>query len=348
MTREHGSEPGGETSRVRYSPTSGVRTIEIVQPGALLSKKGILRHLEAGNIVIHPLIEENIGGASVDVTLGGYFWRERKSDPENELDGYINLWDEGASEQMWIGPFKAMTAEDFVVDVLRVDEQCFFNSVHNIKPDDQVIPLKPGENILGHTEEFIGGNLKITTSMQARSSLGRSGVTVCRCAGWGDPGYINRWTMEITNNSREHPVILVVGRRVAQIVFWEVEPVGDSYSVRGKYQRETDLESLKRLGKPEDMLPRLYLDREVDEIAGRVAEEAGRREFYKPKPGVQYAVPPTFLGVDESHNYYVHIAAEIARRQYVGYGLTPDDRQHFKPDEFGSLVYGPSAVEATL
>ncbi len=34
-------------------------------------------------------------------------------------------------------------------------------------------------------------------------------------------GYINRWTMEITNNSRHYAIPLVVGRRVAQIVFFD-------------------------------------------------------------------------------------------------------------------------------
>jgi len=42
-----------------------------------------------------------------------------------------------------------------------------------------------------------------------------------QCAGWGDVGYINRWTMEITNNSRFYAIPLVVGRRIAQIVFFD-------------------------------------------------------------------------------------------------------------------------------
>lgn len=36
-------------------------------------------------------------------------------------------------------------------------------------------------------------------------------------------GYINRWTMEITNNSQHYSIPLVVGRRIAQIVFFHCE-----------------------------------------------------------------------------------------------------------------------------
>jgi len=45
-------------------------------------------------------------------------------------------------------------------------------------------------------------------------------MSVCKCAGVGDVGYIARWTMEITNHS--HATIeLPVGLRVAQILFYE-------------------------------------------------------------------------------------------------------------------------------
>src|SRR5690348_8641441 len=51
----------------------------------------------------------------------------------------------------------------------------------------------------------------------------KSLISVMQCAGWGDIGYVNRWTMEITNNSRHYSIPLVVGRRCAQIVFFDSE-----------------------------------------------------------------------------------------------------------------------------
>ena len=70
--------------------------------------------------------------------------------------------------------------------------------------------------------------------------------------------------MEITNNSRMHTIPLVVGRRVAQIVFLETYPIaGAPYSKTGDYQKDNTLEKVKENWKPEMMLPRLYKDREA-------------------------------------------------------------------------------------
>ena len=40
-----------------------------------------------------------------------------------------------------------------------------------ISPDDRVILLAPGETVLGHTQEFIGGREHITTMMKGGPSL---------------------------------------------------------------------------------------------------------------------------------------------------------------------------------
>jgi dCTP deaminase len=84
--------------------------------------------------------------------------------------------------------------------------------------------------------------------------------------GWGDVGYISRWTMEITNNSRYYSIPLVVGRRIAQIVFFDTDgtlSTGQrSYESSGKYQSDPELENLKIQWKPSDMLPKMYKDRE--------------------------------------------------------------------------------------
>jgi dCTP deaminase len=88
---------------------------------------------------------------------------------------------------------------------------------------------------------------------------------VCKCAGWGDVGYINRWTMEITNNSRHYAIPLVVGRRIAQIVFFETGHIlNNDYSSSGKYQSHQDLTKMKKEWNPSSMLPKLYLDRDIN------------------------------------------------------------------------------------
>lgn len=100
--------------------------------------------------------------------------------------------------------------------------------------------------------------------MKARSSMGRNFFEVCKCAGMGDAGYFNRWTMEITNNSRYHQIPIVVGRRVAQLLFFKIEPVDakDVYDQTGKYQGTKSLEALKAAWSPEAMLPKQWKDRE--------------------------------------------------------------------------------------
>jgi dCTP deaminase len=70
--------------------------------------------------------------------------------------------------------------------------------------------------------------------------------------------------MEITNNSRYYSIPLVVGRRVAQIVFFDTEGiVAKSYEREGKYQSTADVAQLMREWQPRAMLPRMYCDKEV-------------------------------------------------------------------------------------
>lgn len=98
--------------------------------------------------------------------------------------------------------------------------------------------------------------------MKARSSFGRNFIEVCKCAGLGDVGYINRWTMEITNNSRYYQIPLVVGRRIAQITFFKTGMTGD-YAKGGKYQDGARLSELIESWRPDAMLPKLYRDWEL-------------------------------------------------------------------------------------
>ena len=102
--------------------------------------------------------------------------------------------------------------------------------------------------------------------MYARSSMGRNFIEVCKDAGWGDVGYFNRWTMEVTNNSQYFTIPLVVGRRVGQMVFYEIEPLKhapDYVGEGGKYQKSQEIEEVKRTWHPDMMIPRMHLDWEV-------------------------------------------------------------------------------------
>ncbi len=215
-----------------------------------LSDKEILKHRELGNILIEPFERKNLATSSYDVSLGEWYFREQKQN----FDIY-NPYDKAQTDKVWgTKPQKAGIAKTALKSL----------KLKGIKPSDKVILISPGETILAHTQEFVGGRNEITTMMKARSSMGRNFIEVCKCAGWGDVGFTNRWTMEITNNSRFHTIPLVVGRRIAQIVFFHVGPIlRDDYTKTGKYQSVTNIKNIKKSWNPLSMLPKLYNDREV-------------------------------------------------------------------------------------
>ncbi len=213
------------------------------------SDSDIKSALKTGQIVIHPLNMDHIRGSSVDVTLGEWFYTTERMD---NRDTY-NPFDAEDVERYFNGPLRALKHADWCAKYGRRP----FRGI----PDNQpIIVLRPGERVLAHTHEFIGINPPGTTEMKSRSSWGRNGISVCFDAGWGDPGYINRWTMEIYNLNQRESVPLPVGERVAQIVFHETGPVERHYGTIGKYQGGTDLSSLIRTWSPEQMLPRAFKD----------------------------------------------------------------------------------------
>lgn len=217
-----------------------------------LSDKSILEGMKKGMVVIEPFKRENLATSSYDVTLGEYFFREQ---PTKYNHSIYNIWSERHMKHVW--------GANKVEQAIKAKEafKKYKFEWDGISPNDKVIMLRPGETILAHTNEFIGGRDSVTTMMKARSSMGRNFIEVCKCAGWGDVGYVNRWTMEITNNSKNYIIPLVVGRRIAQIVFFETGPIlGSDYTKTGKYQSSKNIAQLKKAWKPEMMLPRLYLD----------------------------------------------------------------------------------------
>ncbi len=222
---------------------------------SVLSKPEILKYYKNGLIIIEPFNRENLSSTSYDVRLGEYFYRQNQM----ERTEILNPFSKDSINKMYFKLEKA-------IEVRKIKSQ--LNSFKNLKSTDKVILISPNETILAHTIEFIGGknskDLAITSEMRARSSLGRIGIAVCKCAGWGDVGYINRWTMEITNFSSV-VIPLVVGMRIAQIIFHQVEPISqiDEYQLRGKYQKSIDIESLKKNWQPEMMLPKLYQDKDL-------------------------------------------------------------------------------------
>lgn len=205
----------------------------------VLSDNDIKSCIKNGDIICKPFNEKNLGSSSYDVTLGSNYYEWSN----NDIDFY-NPYNKEHVQKFWN---------------LKKSQKCTEEQVklYGCKPGSEIIIIKPRQTILGHTIEFIGGVNNITTKMQARSSYGRNCITVCKCAGWGDVSYINRWCMEIENCS-PYPIILTVGERIAQIAFLKTGIVDKIYS--GSYQKEYDISKLEEEWNPEMMLPKLNYD----------------------------------------------------------------------------------------
>ena len=229
---------------------------------SMLSDQQILKEIYDGKIKIYdPDLGEgnydlkSIGTNSVDFKLGANFYRETCS-IKNIGDEFLNPYDKQNIDRVWGPVQQPELASDFMNRTGR--------TLKNISPNDLLIVLSPGEHILGHTHEYIGSTKYIAAMMQTRSSFARSFVSFCKCSALANIGYFNRWTMEIINHSRYYSVILVVGRRVGQIAFFYTGETQDtSYEQNGKYQMSDNIKDVVDNWKPEQMLPKLYLDREV-------------------------------------------------------------------------------------
>jgi dCTP deaminase len=219
---------------------------------SLLSRDMILRHYAQGNIFISPFNSKDIQTTSVDVRLGKWFFQEQPFRASSR--GVLNPFNPEDIRKYWGEPQEPIIASDWMKRN---------GPLENILPEDKIIILGPGETVLTHTNEFIGGRNCVTTEMRARSSMGRIGITVCKCAGWGDLGFCNRWTMEMSNHLKDTSVVLVVGQRVAQIAFYQVDPLADSSYAKsgGQYQTTDNTNKMMREWSPMSMLPRFSRDK---------------------------------------------------------------------------------------
>ena len=207
-------------------------------------------------IVCVPYNPDNVSEASLDFTLGHYFY---KQEYQPEATGVYNPFDRADVDRYFKGPLEALPHKEWC-------EKHGLTLFENIPADHPIIVLRPGERILAHTHEFVGIRAHGgACEVKSRSSWGRNGVAVCFDAGWVDPGYINRITLEIYNLNMHESVVLPVGERIGQLIFHKTGPVEGDYSdgrggMSGKYQHTDNLDELIRTWKPEDMLPRAYKD----------------------------------------------------------------------------------------
>ncbi len=154
---------------------------------AILSDKSIKEYLKEGKIVIDPIKDEQqIQPSSVDMRLGDEFKvfkviRKPYIDPKDEED---------------------------------IAEYMESSTV----PEGEAFIIHPNEFALATTQEYVKVPDDLVARVEGRSSMGRLGVTMHVTAGYVDPGFEGRITLEISNIGAM-PVALYPGQRVCQLVF---------------------------------------------------------------------------------------------------------------------------------
>ncbi len=178
----------------------------------ILSDTTIKRLLKTKELEVTPLSESQIQPASIDLKLGNHFLK----------------LDENAFSTM------SMTDE-----------------INYISFESNEIIIPSNSFLLATTKEYIKLPNNLTAFVEGRSSIGRMGLFI-QNAGWVDPGFKGKITLELFNANRL-PIKLLAGRRICQLVFAQLEePAERSYN--GKYQ-----------GQKEAVGSRIYLDNENSE-----------------------------------------------------------------------------------
>ncbi len=160
----------------------------------ILSGQTIRKLVKEGQLVIDPFREDSLQAASYDFHLAPDF----------------------------------LIVDANAMDVITFDKEITYRE---IKGSEITIP--PYGFILASTEEFLKVPANMTVRVEGRSSIGRMGLFI-QNAGWIDPGYEGRITLELYN-ANPLPIKLTAGRRICQFVFtFTDEPVEKPYA--GKYK----------------------------------------------------------------------------------------------------------------
>lgn len=101
--------------------------------------------------------------------------------------------------------------------------------------------LDPAEFVLGHTIERFDLPNDISAEFKLKSSLARAGLQHA-LAGWCDAGWHgSQLTLELTNSTREHRLLLRPNMKIGQVIFYRHAEVPDhaSYAAKGQYNGDS-------------------------------------------------------------------------------------------------------------
>ncbi len=171
----------------------------------ILSDRSIKERMANGEIVIDPLGPNAIQPASVDIRL------------DREVLIFRNSWRTHIDV--------AQPADD-VVERVRIE-------------DDRPFILHPGQFALGSTFETVTIPDDIVARMEGKSSLARYGLLIHSTAGFVDPGWTGKLTMEFSNVGILG-ITLRFGMKIGHISFTQLSTPADrpygSSNLKSKYQ----------------------------------------------------------------------------------------------------------------
>lgn len=160
----------------------------------IISDTTLKEMLASGELVCEPIDEKSIQPASIDCRLGDHF----------------------------------LVVEENQMDIITLDSEIKYREITS-----DFITIPPHSFLLATTQEYIKLPDNVTAFVEGRSSIGRIGLFT-ENAGWVDPGFEGRITLELYN-AGSLPIKLEAGKRVCQLVFCLMDKKAEN-PYRGKYQ----------------------------------------------------------------------------------------------------------------
>ncbi len=163
----------------------------------ILSDATLKAMMASGELTVTPIDEKSIQPASIDCRLGDHF----------------------------------LLMEENRMDIISLDSDIKYREI-----EAEEITIPPHSFLLATTQEYVKLPDNLTAFVEGRSSIGRIGLFI-QNAGWVDPGFEGRVTLELYNAS-SLPIKLQSGKRICQLVFCQMDRVAET-PYRGKYQGQS-------------------------------------------------------------------------------------------------------------
>ncbi|MEE3326942.1 MAG: dCTP deaminase [Myxococcota bacterium] len=153
----------------------------------VLTRDSILHEIDSGRLKIEPLSADQVGVASIDLTLG---------DEIRVIEGTGNP--------------------------ISVHEDTDYRDFTSVRRLDEPYVLLPGVTIHGITRETLHLPADLCGFLEGRSRFARLGLMIHVTSAFVQPGVCNRQVLEMSNVSSE-PLLIHAGVRICQVVLMRTE-----------------------------------------------------------------------------------------------------------------------------